>query len=170
MDPEVAEILVAAAKAKAASAKRRPRSLDINRCTRADPRDPRTNSKCWPCYGSHTPGAPQANAHGQWVHCAVCELRLLYTPRKGSPSNTTAGLNAATVTKMLKQLKALIGDRKPMQKVCHHTMAKITAEEVLEKSIRELIAEPRVTSKATTATSSNADGYVNVTTRTTTRS
>ena len=24
--------------------------------------------------------------HGEWIHCQTCDLRLLYTPRKGSPS------------------------------------------------------------------------------------
>ncbi|OLQ11600.1 hypothetical protein AK812_SmicGene4533 [Symbiodinium microadriaticum] len=164
VDPEVAEILVAAAKAKAAT-KRRPRSLDTNRCMRADPRDPRTNPKCWPCYGNHSAGAPQSNAHGQWIHCSACHLRMLYTPRKGSPSNTTAVLNAAMVTKMLKQLKALIGDRKPTAKICHHMQAKITAEEVLEKSIRELLVDVPVAPRATSSTTPTTEGYINVTTK-----
>ncbi|CAE7887494.1 unnamed protein product, partial [Symbiodinium microadriaticum] len=36
--------------------------------------------------------------------------RLLYTPRKGAPANTTATVNAATVTRMLTELHQLLGE------------------------------------------------------------
>ncbi|CAE7893849.1 unnamed protein product, partial [Symbiodinium necroappetens] len=138
IDKETAEILAAAAKAKAAP-KKRAKSLDMARTMKSDPRDPRGNARCWPCYGQHQPGPAQANQHGQWVHCKVCDLRLLYTPRKGAPSNTTMVHNPAMVKKMLTQLKALLGDHKPTAKVCLHMFNKITAEEVLETSIREIV-------------------------------
>ncbi|CAE7227772.1 unnamed protein product, partial [Symbiodinium sp. CCMP2456] len=116
IDPETAEILAAAAKAKAAPKKQRARSLDINRSMKMDPWDPRSSPKCWPCYGRHLADKPQANQWGQWVHCQVCNLRILYTPRKGALANNTLTYNAAMVKKMLSQLKPLLGDRKPTAK------------------------------------------------------
>ena len=137
-DPEVEAILVASAKAKA-KAKTRPRSLDKTRIMKQGPRDPRSNPKQWPCFGQHSPGAPLSNQHGQWIHCQHCDLRLLYTPRKGSPSNTTAVTNPAMVSRMLRGLREILGDTKPTAKICHHMMAKIIAEEVLQKAVTELL-------------------------------
>ncbi|CAE7771249.1 unnamed protein product [Symbiodinium sp. CCMP2592] len=93
----------------------------------------------WPCFGQHVPAAPMSNQHGQWIHCQHCDLRLLYTPRKGSPSNTTAVTNPAMVKKMLLGLQGMLGDKKPTAKICHHMMAKINAEEVLQKAVTELL-------------------------------
>ncbi|OLQ13328.1 hypothetical protein AK812_SmicGene2724 [Symbiodinium microadriaticum] len=138
-DPEVEAILAASTKASA-KPKNRARSLDKTRIMKLDPRDPRANPRQWPCYGQHEPGAPQSNMHGQWIHCQHCDLRLLYTPRKGSPSNTTAVVNAAMVTRMLKGLQPMLGNTKPSAKICHHMMAKITAEEVLQKAVTQLLA------------------------------
>ncbi|CAE7822031.1 unnamed protein product, partial [Symbiodinium sp. CCMP2456] len=155
-DPAAAEILTAAMKVKAAPKKPRARSLDLNRSMKADPRDPRSSPKCWPCYGRHQPDKPQANQWGQWVHCQVCNLRILYTPRKGAPANHTVTHNAAMVKKMLTQLKPLLGDRKPTARVCLHMFAKITAEEVLEESIREIVTP---TSLSMTSATASANGY-----------
>ncbi|OLQ06342.1 hypothetical protein AK812_SmicGene10384 [Symbiodinium microadriaticum] len=138
-DPEVEAILAASTKASA-KPKNRARSLDKTRIMKMDPRDPRANPRQWPCYGQHEPGAPQSNMHGQWIHCQHCDLRLLYTPRKGSPSNTTAVVNAAMVTRMLKGLQPMLGNTKPTAKICHHMMAKITAEEVMQKAVTQLLA------------------------------
>ncbi|CAE7765564.1 unnamed protein product, partial [Symbiodinium sp. KB8] len=153
-DPEVEAILAASTKASA-KPKNRARSLDKTRIMKLDPRDPRANPRQWPCYGQHEPGAPQSNMHGQWIHCQHCDLRLLYTPRKGSPSNTTAVVNAAMVTRMLKGLQPMLGNTKPAAKICHHMMAKITAEEVLQKAVTQLLAgypsQPPTTSATPTS-------------------
>eukprot|EP00439_Symbiodinium_sp_Y106_P048775 s1898_g6.t1 len=74
IDKETEAILVASAKAK--TVKKRANSLDPTRRMKADPRDPRTSVRNWPCYGQHLPGSPGANMHGQWIHCQVCDLRL----------------------------------------------------------------------------------------------
>lgn len=137
IDPETEQILIAAAKAKSA-AKKKARSPDPSRRMKADPRDPRCDPQQWPCYGKHQPGAPQSNLHGEWIHCEVCNLRLLYTPRKGSPANSTATNNGPMVKLMLRELQHLLGTTRPTAKVCHHMMNKITAEAVLAKSIRDL--------------------------------
>ena len=100
-DPETAALLAASYQAKAAKAKAksRPRSFDSTRRMKADPRDPRTQTNQWPCFGRHQPAAPEANPHGQWINCSVCNLRLLYTPRKGSLATSTQTVNAPMVTK-----------------------------------------------------------------------
>ena len=140
IDPE--EILSAALKAKAAKAKpkSRPRSFDPTRRVKADPRDPRTKTSQWPCYNKHTPGPPQSNPWGQWVKCQCCNLRLLYTPRKGAPANSTESLNHPTVKKMLDDLHVLLGETRPTAQVCHYMMQKLTAEAVLNKAVTELLS------------------------------
>ncbi|CAE7714188.1 unnamed protein product, partial [Symbiodinium microadriaticum] len=149
------EAILAASTKASAKPKNRARSLDKTRIMKLDPRDPRANPRQWPCYGQHEPGAPQSNMHGQWIHCQHCDLRLLYTPRKGSPSNTTAVVNAAMVTRMLKGLQPMLGNTKPAAKICHHMMAKITAEEVLQKAVTQLLAgypsQPPTTSATPTS-------------------
>ena len=148
VDPEIEQILVASAKAKS-RAKARPRSLDKTRMMKADPRDPRVQKEQWPCFGAHVPAPAQSNAHGQWIHCCHCDLRLLYIPRKGSPSTTTAVVNANMVAKMLRDLQPLLGQVKPTAKICHHMMNKITAETVLQKSIQDILeANPYGTTTA----------------------
>ncbi|CAE7295575.1 GIP [Symbiodinium sp. CCMP2592] len=135
--PEIHDemILAAANAAKKANNKNRAPSLDPTRRMRADTRDPRAAKAQWPCYGAHQPAPPQSNRHGQWVHCAICDYRLLYTPRKGSPANTTATTNGPTVKMMLSQLQPLMGDVRPTAQICKHMLDKITAEVVLNKAI-----------------------------------
>ena len=137
IDPETEAILTASMKAKA-KPKQRPRSFDAARRMKADPRDPRTHVKQWPCFNHHMPGPPQANQWGQWIMCQCCNLRLLYTPRKGAPANTTATVHPTTVKRMLTELHQLLGETRPTATICHHAMNKITAEIVLHKAIREL--------------------------------
>ncbi|CAE7206830.1 unnamed protein product [Symbiodinium sp. CCMP2592] len=153
-DPETAALLAASYQAKAAKAKAksRPRSFDSTRRMKADPRDPRTQATQWPCFGRHIPAAPEANPHGQWINCSVCNLRMLYTPRKGSPASSTQTLNAPMVTKMLDELRGHLGTTKPTAKICLHAMNKITAEAVLEKSIKDLL-EKKTTANITSPTS-----------------
>ncbi|CAE7863759.1 unnamed protein product [Symbiodinium necroappetens] len=146
------------AKAAKAKAKSRPRSFDAPRRMKADPRDPRTQPSQWPCFGRHRPSAPEANPHGQWVTCSVCNLRLLYTPRKGSPANSTQTMNAPMVLKMLEELRGQLGNVKPTAKVCLHAMNKLTAEAVLEKSTKELLENPNTT--PSTPSTSTAWGMI----------
>ena len=78
---------------------------------------------------------PHGNAHGQWVHCAVCNLRLQYTPKKGSHSGTTKVENPAMVKRMLDRLQPLMGDCRPTQQICLAMIKLIEAEEVLQVTI-----------------------------------
>eukprot|EP00439_Symbiodinium_sp_Y106_P029084 s1349_g3.t1 len=143
LDPETEQLLIASYKAKAAKPKpkARARSLDTKPRMKADPRDPRMSADQWPRYNRHIPSAPEANAHRQWITCSVCNVRLLYTPRKGSPASSTAVLNAP-------ELRQHLGNVKPTAKVCLHMMNKITAETVLEKPIREILDNPTATRTA----------------------
>ena len=50
---------------------------------------------------------PQGNAHGAWVHCTVCNLRLQYVPKKGSSSGSTKVENLAMIQRMLQRLQRL---------------------------------------------------------------
>ena len=112
-----------------------PRALDPERMMGFDSRDPRADPNQWPCHGSHTPMKPHGNAHGQWVHCAVCNLRLQYTPKKGSHSGATKVENPAMVKRMLDRLQPLMGDCRPTQQICLAMIKLIEAEEVLQVTI-----------------------------------
>ena len=153
IDPEAESIMAAAMKAKA-KPKQRPRSLDVERRMKADPRDPRTHVHQWPCFNKHTPAPPQANQHGQWVSCQCCNLRLLYTPRKGSPASTMATVHPSTVKRMLNELRTHLGEVRPTATICHHAMNKVTADIVLQRSVRELLTGhlPTTTSYPTSPT------------------
>ena len=43
----------------------------------------------WQGFNRHQPGNWASNPHGRWPHCQVCDLRLQYMPRQGSPSMST---------------------------------------------------------------------------------
>ncbi|CAE7365735.1 GIP [Symbiodinium sp. CCMP2456] len=160
IDPEVEKIMVESLKAKTAAAKNKAKPLDTTRVMKMDVRDPRARAKQWPCWGRHTPSAPQANLHGQWIVCAVCNVRLLYTPRQGSSSQHTTVENPGMIKRMLGELQPLMGDVLPTAQICRHMLAKINAEEVLNKAITEArtkaystTAPPATTTSPTTTTS-----------------
>ncbi|OLQ00692.1 hypothetical protein AK812_SmicGene16628 [Symbiodinium microadriaticum] len=148
VDPETEAILQAAYKAKARP-KQKARSLDPSRRMKSDPRDPRNKKTQWPCYGNHTPAAPQGNPHGEWITCQCCNLRLLYTPRKGSPASSTETLNAPMVQVMLNELEAALGAVRPTAKICHYAMEKVKADYVLRKAIGDLMGNHNATSMPT---------------------
>ena len=110
----------------------------------SDPRDPRMQ-KIWPCYGNHVEGTWQKNPHGAWNHCQVCNLRLGYIPRSGSPGTNTFSVNPAMVTRMLTELEALLQGARPTAKICKAMMDKIEAEVVLEKLVVDLKDKKRTT-------------------------
>ena len=134
--------------------KAKARPLDFERRAPQDPRDPRAQANQWPCFGQHIPAKVQGNAHGAWRQCAVCNLRLEYIPRKGSPGSTTKSDNPAMITRMLGQLQPLMGQVKPTAAICLAMEKKIYAEETLNVLIQqqlELVTSPPTTS-ATTST------------------
>ena len=126
--------------------------LDYQRAFRADLRDPRMDTKQWPCYNQHVPMRPQSNMHGAWRHCAVCNLRICPASgvawpddQAGQPSddpadvgrteNPSSGSGEANIDDMLSHAK------------------EIDAEEQLNKLIRDHEAEfapPRRTTPTTT--------------------
>lgn len=110
---------------------------DQSRLIQMDPRDPRADAGVWPCYGQHQGQSWQGNPHGLWIHCETCNLRLLYMPRVGSPSNSTQTLNHQMVQKMLQELEPLMNGMRPSARICKAMMDKITAEEQLNYLIRE---------------------------------
>ncbi|CAE7799282.1 GIP [Symbiodinium sp. CCMP2456] len=114
--------------------------LDPARRVTMDVRDPRAQESQWPCYQQHTASRVQANAHGAWVHCAVC---LEYVPRKGSPASTTKTENPAMVKRMLEQLQGIMGMVKPTQAICLAMQKKIDAEEQLNHMVTEQMANPQ---------------------------
>ncbi|CAE7561074.1 unnamed protein product [Symbiodinium sp. CCMP2592] len=137
--------------------KAKAQPLDPSRRVPADLRDPRALQSQWPCHNNHVPGRPQANAHGQWTHCAVCNLRMEYVPRLGSHGQTTKADNPGMTRRMLDQLQVLMGNCKPTAAICLAMQRKIDAEEQLNTLIRERMAENQMVetvNQATPATTS----------------
>ena len=121
-----------------------------------DLRDPRTKKTQWPCFGQHTPAAPLSNPHGQWINCQCCNLRMLYTPRKGSPASSTETVNAAMVQVMLNELETALGAVRPTAKICHYAMEKVKADYVLRKAISDILGN---NAAATTSVPPATAGY-----------
>ena len=72
-----------------------------------DPRDPRTLTTMFPCYGEHTmPWNWAGNASGRWKDCVYCGLRLQYVPLRGaSGEHRTPGPLPVCVTEALVEVK-----------------------------------------------------------------
>ena len=116
--------------------------FDPERIMKEDLRDPRMDASQWPCYRQHLPDTWKANGHGRWLHCKVCNLRLRYEPRVGSPSNTTSVENPSMVMRMLQETYNLTGGRIPTQSICRAVQNKIDAEETMKKSAAMVLAQP----------------------------
>lgn len=141
--------------------KKQAAEFDLTRVVRMDLRDPRCQPTQWPCYNHHQDGPKGANAHGCWIHCASCNLPLLYVPRKGSPASQTSCTNPAMVLRMLNALQPLMHNKMPTAKICHAMMQKINADEVLETAINEVLnpkdaKTPKNVKKGSTAKGSAA--------------
>ena len=76
---------------EATPAKAPSRPLDHTRIMDMNANDPRVAPEQWPCYGNHVAMKPHSNAHGEWVHCAVCNLRLRYNTEEGEPKQFNQG-------------------------------------------------------------------------------
>ncbi|CAE7510524.1 unnamed protein product [Symbiodinium sp. CCMP2592] len=150
--PNVNAILQQAAKAKA-KAKAKP--LDMSRAQKIDSRDPRAHKNQWPCLGQHSPSPAKGNGHGQWIHCQVCDVRLLYVPRHGSTGQNTQCKNPEMVSRCLRELRKLLGDRLHSAPLVHAMQAKIDAEETLKVMINNHLATPTATSSTLTGISLN---------------
>ena len=144
---------------------------DPSRAIPPDPRDPRMQ-KIWPCYNNHVEGTWQKNPHGTWNHCQVCNVRLGYVPRSGSPGTSTTTVNPEMVKRMLMELEELLKGAKPTGRICKVMMDKIEAEVTLEQLVMDLgSTKPMKPSKAkakatayVTPTASSTD-WENITSR-----
>ena len=112
--------------------------VDAERRVPADPRDPRSNSKQWPCFNNHRPGKQQGNKWGRWTNCSTCALRMEYIPLMGAPGKQTHGDNPTNVQKALAELQLALGeDRWPTEEMVHAMIAKVTAEIRMSKLLEE---------------------------------
>ena len=102
--------------------------LDHSKEKLADPRDPRSCSKSWPCYGKHESWEEKSNGYAQWKTCEVCALRLSYVPRLGYHGKNAVSSDPSTVTKAMDMLKK---DLTPLQKLPNKKLVE-TAIEVME--------------------------------------
>ena len=146
--------------------------LDYERAFHMDQRDPRAQSSQWPCVGHHVPMNPQGNLHGAWRHGAVCNVRMEYIPRRGSPGQTTKTDNPGMVKRMLSQLRDMLGDSlKPTSAICLAMQQKVNADEKLDHLIREhrlsqSVAAPAPRPSTATATATATAGYLTTATPT----
>ena len=149
--------------------KKAENELDLERAMPPDSRDPRTQAKTWPCFNKHVAGKDQVNKYGKWHNCTVCGLRMLYTPLKGAPCNSTATINAGNMNKALKELYEMMPKgQKPTEEFVKVMLEKVIAEERLRvlldnyqadlKKNQEKIAKAKP--KATpTSTMPSSGGY-----------
>ena len=134
-----------------------PVELDEERRVEADPRDPRSSPTVWPCFNVHVPNKAQSNKGGTWHHCAVCNLRLDYTPKPGAPANTTACENPTMVQRALKELQAALPqEMNPNGELVKAFMDKVTADE----RIRYLMMDARSRLEKNMATVAKAQAVV----------
>ena len=134
-----------------------PVELDEERRVEADPRDPRSSPTVWPCFNVHVPNKAQSNKWGTWHHCAVCNLRLDYTPKPGAPANTTACENPTMVQRALKELQAALPqEMNPNGELVKAFMDKVTADE----RIRYLMMDARSRLEKNMATVAKAKALV----------
>ena len=134
-----------------------PVELDEERRVEADPRDPRSSPTVWPCFNVHVPNKAQSNKWGTWHHCALCNLRLDYTPKPGAPANTTACENPTMVQRALKELQAALPqEMNPNGELVKAFMDKVTADE----RIRYLMMDARSRLEKNMATVAKAKALV----------
>ncbi|CAK8992066.1 Novobiocin biosynthesis protein H [Durusdinium trenchii] len=135
-----------------------PVELDEERRVEADPRDPRSSPTVWPCFNVRVPNMKaQPNKWGTWHHCAVCNLRLDYTPKPGAPANTTACENPTMVQRALKELQAALPqEMNPNGELVKAFMDKVTAD----KRIHYLMTDARSRLEKNMATVAKAKALV----------
>ena len=86
--------------------------LDVTREILADPRDPRS-AGCWPCFKNHNGCVKGSNKFGAWTMCSVCNLKLSYIPRMGSPAKFMEQVDHTHVQKALNKLQIDLNGMKP---------------------------------------------------------
>ena len=131
---------------------------DKTRAMTMDLRDPRAQNT-WPCYDNHVEGTWQSNPHGHWLHCSVCNIRMAYVPKKGSPSNSTQVVNHQMVQRMLSELEPLMHGVRPTARICKAMMDKITADVQLETLVNAAIKEKPKATAAKTMVKPKTEGY-----------
>ena len=104
----------------------------------------------------------QKNPHGMWRHCQVCNLRLAYVPRQGSPSSSTQAMNHAMVQRMLHELEPMMKGRMPTARICKAMMDKVTADLTVEKLASAALQSPenvKISTPRAKSSAAPADGY-----------
>ena len=118
-----------------------PMPFDPEKSMEMDPRDIRAKNT-WPCFNRHQPGNWASNPHGRWLHCQVCDLRLQYIPRQGSPSMSTMVPNHVMVHRAMVELQQLLPGRMPTAQICKAMLDKLVAEEKLLVMIHKVKDQP----------------------------
>ena len=118
-----------------------PTPVDTEKVISPDLRDPRTDSKQYPCFQSHNPGKAGANAFGSWTHCRRCGLRLSYTPKDGYQGKHQVLANPKIVLKALHMIQTDLSPQvECTASLVQHTMSMLEKEEKL-KSLQNQVIE-----------------------------
>ena len=79
-----------------------------NRSRRAnnllDPRDPRRNAACWPCFGQHVV-QKGSNQYGSWTKCTRCSVRLSYQSKENGTSSSQSEDEVQVIAAALARLR-----------------------------------------------------------------
>ena len=117
---------------------------------RRDPQCPSGSS------GSSKSPGPVAMLRPTSAGQLICNLRLSYIPRKGSPANSTQIHNPGMVARMLKELQDLMGDVRPTSEICLATQEKINAEEKLLHKIQLAKSDSKKAASSTATSGMNS--------------
>ncbi|CAE7471677.1 TY1B-A, partial [Symbiodinium necroappetens] len=112
--------------------------LDYSRTVGIDTRDPRALGG--PCEGEHKPQAmgrgsrSGRNAHGEWIVCEKCGIRLTYTPAYGATGMyRSAGPLPADTSHVLETMTSPVGAKAAQDELSTREIAIAGAEESLKK-------------------------------------
>lgn len=107
--------------------------FDRTRTMTPTSQDPRSDPSQWPCMGQHEIKAYN-NKWGEWKECAVCNLRVAYTPAQGAPATSCKTDHGPNVISALERLRADGWTKETLQPHTVKSMVKVIANENVVKN------------------------------------
>ena len=81
-----------------------PARTTSQRTNSLDPRDPRRNAACWPCFGEHIVQRG-SNKYGSWTKCARCSVRLSYQSKESNSTSSQSENEVQVIAAALARLR-----------------------------------------------------------------
>lgn len=113
-------------------------NLDSSRQMVMDPRDPRSKTSQWPCFGNHSESNFMSNKWGAWKTCRTCGIRVIYVPKQGAPASDTKQVNGPMMLQALEELQNLLPQgMAPDENLVKTMMEKVIAETRMKTLLQE---------------------------------